>query len=275
SSLPCPRSIVTAMISALYFSAIHGIATDVSSPPEYAKTIRSITAPSAQFSSLRSPTCETLQTPRQRCRATRIPCDDENRIVALNRTNRLRQLRAINRLGKSRGLPSSGAKNDELLHAIRAAEELSCSALERRKSRFRVPFVFPGPSVRAVARALDQPQLFDVARDRCLRRVEAALTQTAAQLLLTVERIAIDEFQDDGLAARFHEAQSANYTSIFVDPTWCGVYNFSFRCILSRIPNRQRQSRRPGPRHAWPLPARRDIPGKSSCASCPVIRPSC
>jgi hypothetical protein len=34
-----------------------------------------------------------------------------------------------------------------------------------------------------------------------------------------VERIAIDEFQDDGLAARFHEAQSANYTSIFVDPT--------------------------------------------------------
>ena len=100
-----------------------------------------------------------------------------------------------------------------------AAEELGRGALERRKSRFRVPVVFPGPLVRAVAGALDQPQLLDVARDRCLRRVEAALTQTAAQLLLTVERIAIDEFQDDGLAARFHEAQSANYTSIFVDPT--------------------------------------------------------
>src|SRR5262245_34477616 len=207
------------MISASYFSAIQGMATDVSSPPEYARTIRSITAPSAQFASLRSPTCETLQTPRQRCCATRIPGDDENRVVALNRSNRLRQLRAINRLGKSRSLALSRATHDELLHTIRAAKNLSRSALERRKSRFRVPVVFPRPSIRAVARAFDQSQLLDVAGNRCLRRVEAALTQTTAQLLLIVERIAIDEFQDDGLPARFHEAQSANYTSIFVDPT--------------------------------------------------------
>jgi hypothetical protein len=137
----------------------------------------------------------------------------------LNRTDCLRQLCAINRLGKSRGLAPSRAKNDELLHAVRTAEELSCCALERRKSRLRIPVVFPGPSVGAVARAFDQSQLFDVARDRCLRRVEAALTQSAAQLLLTVERIAIDEFENDGLPARFHEAQPANYTSIFVDPT--------------------------------------------------------
>src|SRR5262245_47196144 len=153
------------MISASYFSAIQGMATDVSSPPEYAKTIRSITAPSTQFSSSRSPTCETLQTPRQRCRATRVPGDDENRVVALNRTHCLRQLGAINRLGKRRGLASSRAKNDELLYTVRAAQELSCCALERRKRRLRVPVVFPGPSVGAVTRAFHQSQLFDVARD--------------------------------------------------------------------------------------------------------------
>src|SRR5690606_4566568 len=41
SSLPWPRSIVTVTISARYLSASHEMATDVSSPPEYARTIRS------------------------------------------------------------------------------------------------------------------------------------------------------------------------------------------------------------------------------------------
>ena len=60
------------------------------------------------------------------------------------------------------------------------------------------------PLVGAVAGALDQAELLDVARDRRLRRVEAALVQAPAQLLLAVQRVAIDEFEDDGLAARFH-----------------------------------------------------------------------
>ena len=47
SSRPCPRSSVTAMTSAPYFSASQAIATEVSSPPEYARTIRSIQSPIA------------------------------------------------------------------------------------------------------------------------------------------------------------------------------------------------------------------------------------
>ena len=88
------------------------------------------------------------------------------------------------------------------------AEELAGGALERGERRLGIGRVEPGPLVRAVAGALHEAELLDVARDRRLRRVEAALVQAAAQLLLAVQRVAIDEFQDDGLAARFHEARN-------------------------------------------------------------------
>ena len=68
------------------------------------------------------------------------------------------------------------------------------SAVERRLGIGRVG---AGPLVGAVAGALDQAELLDVARDRRLRRLEAALVQAAAQLLLAVERLAIDEFEDE------------------------------------------------------------------------------
>ena len=68
------------------------------------------------------------------------------------------------------------------------------SAVQRRLGVGRVD---ARALVGAVAGALDQAELLDVARDRRLRRLEAALAQPAAQLLLAVERLAVDEFEDD------------------------------------------------------------------------------
>ena len=77
-------------------------------------------------------------------------------------------------------------------------------ALERAERGFGIGRVGAGALIGAVSRALHQPEILDVARDRRLRRFEAALTQAAAQQLLAVEPFAIDQLEDDGLAARFH-----------------------------------------------------------------------
>jgi hypothetical protein len=61
-----------------------------------------------------------------------------------------------------------------------------------------------GPLIGAVAGPLHQTEILDVARNRRLRRLEAALQQAAPQHLLAVERFLIDQLEEDGLAARFH-----------------------------------------------------------------------
>ena len=135
--------------------------------------------------------------------------DHENRVVAGDRADRFRQLRAIERVGQRLRLAAARADDDELLDALDAAQELGGRALERGERRLRVRRLGAGPLVGAVAGALDEAELLDVARNRRLRRVEAALAQAAAQLLLAVERLAVDQFEDDGLAARFHERRIA------------------------------------------------------------------
>ena len=103
----------------------------------------------------------------------------------------------------------------------------------------------PEPLVGAVAGALDEAELLDVARDGRLRGVEALLMQAAPQLLLAVERLAIDEFQDDGLPTGFHEfttrihdpdAGSQNYTSIFVDRIDTACINILFDAYSCAAP---------------------------------------
>ena len=62
---------------------------------------------------------------------------DENRVVAGDRADRLRQLRAVERLGERLRLAAAGADDDELLHALDAAQELGGGALERGRARSR------------------------------------------------------------------------------------------------------------------------------------------
>src|SRR6266853_1537393 len=81
-----------------------------------------------------------------------------------------------------------------------------------------------------------------VARDRRLRRVEAALVQPPPELFLAMQRFAVDDFEDDGLAARFHRGPALqgytkcirgrhDYSSICVDFTASNMYKYAFRCI--------------------------------------------
>src|SRR5206468_3580000 len=113
-------------------------------------------------------------------------------------------LRAVERDGKRLGLSDAGADDDELLDAIDAAEELGGGVLERHTRGLRARGLDAGPLVRAVAGPLDEAEVADVARDRRLRRVEPAEPQPAPEQLLAVDRFAVDEIEQRGLAAGLH-----------------------------------------------------------------------
>src|SRR5437879_2763649 len=65
--------------------------------------------------------------------AARPARDDENRVVAGNRADRLVESGPIERLGEHLRLASARAHDDQLLHALDAAQEISGRALERRQ----------------------------------------------------------------------------------------------------------------------------------------------
>src|SRR5207249_11329474 len=144
-----------------------------------------------------------------------------------------------------------------------AAKESPGAALHRGEGGFRIRRFGAGALVRAVSRALHEPELLDVARNGGLRRLEAAVPQAATKLLLAVQRGAIDEFENGGLTARFHETGTpTNYTSIPIDPIRRRVYKYTFRCIHLYTPERRRRSRPVPRRRACPWPARRATRGR-------------
>ena len=110
--------------------------------------------------------------------------------------------------------------DEQLLDAFDPAQELGGRALERGERRLRIRRVGARTLVGAVPRAFDQPEIRDVARDRRLRGVETALAQTAAQLLLAVERVAVDQFENQRLAACLHEPSKWMIIHRFLLLTW-------------------------------------------------------
>jgi hypothetical protein len=133
--------------------------------------------------------------------AAPAPGDHENRVVAGDGANGLGHARPIERFGQHLRLAAPGPDDDELLHAFDAVEEFGGRALERRERALGVERVGAGALIGAVAGALDEPEFLDVARNRRLGRFEAALVQAAAQPFLAVKRFAVDELEDDRLAA--------------------------------------------------------------------------
>ena len=131
---------------------------------------------------------EVFETLRQRRRPARAARDDEDRVVAGDGADGLGQARAVERLGQRLRLAAAGPHDEELLDALDPAQKLGGRALERGQRRLRIRRVGARTLVGAVPRPLDQPEIRDVARDRRLRGVEAALAQAAAKLLLAVER---------------------------------------------------------------------------------------
>src|SRR5262245_20268596 len=178
-----------------------------------------------------------LELLHERGGALRVARNHENRVVAADGAHRLRQLRAIDGDCERLRLADAGPDDDELLHAVDALQIFLRRALERGERGFRVGGVRAGALVRAVAGALHEAELLDVARDRRLRRVEPALTEPPAHFLLAVQRLAVDELDDGGLAARFHGSKNQHYTSIFVESMRVVMYNYAFRCIGMVMPS--------------------------------------
>ena len=204
-----------------------------------------------------------LEPLHERRRAAIVARDDENRVVAGDRADRLRQLRAVDGERQRLRLPGSGANDDELLHAIDAPQEARRRALERVERELRTGHVDALPLIGAVAGALDEPELLDVARDRRLRGFAAALQQPSPHLLLAVERLAIDQFQDQVLTAGFHRGRLGaargrtpsihkvcirrtramhRFLLIAIEPS---VYKYPFRCI--QLPRQAVRSPRRAP----------------------------
>ena len=130
--------------------------------------------------------------------------DDKNRVVAAYGADRFGQLGPIERDRERLRLTDSRPNDNQLLDLFDPTQKLTGGALQRRQRRFGVRCLGVGPLIGAIAGTLHETELLDVPRDGRLRRVEAALVQAATELLLAIERFAIDQFEDDVLTARFH-----------------------------------------------------------------------
>ncbi len=193
---------VTAMISAPCRSASQGIAIELSSPPEYARTMR--VQPARREAGHRG----VLEPLDERGGGPGAARDHQDGVVARDGADRLGEPGAVERLGQRLRLAASGPNHHQLLDALDVAHEFRGGALEGAERGLGVGRVGAGALIGAVPGALDQAEIGDVARNRRLRGFEAALTEAAAQQLLAVEPFAIDQLEDDGLAARFHGGRS-------------------------------------------------------------------
>src|SRR5262245_31011184 len=132
-----------------------------------------------------------VQTPGERRCAAGILGDHEDRVVAGNRADDLGLAGSIDGECKRLRLSRSGANHEHLLRPIDPPQEFPSGALECVEDSVRTHRIDTGPLVRTVAGTLYEAELLDVARNGGLCRLEPRFVQAAAQLLLTVERLAV------------------------------------------------------------------------------------
>src|SRR5215471_4150702 len=198
SGRPCPRSSVTVTTSAPQRSRSHGIATHVSNDPVNASTTRPV------FTRRPSRFGVCLEPLHERGGALAVAADDENGVVASDGADGFVELRAVESFGEGLRLTAAGPQHDELLHPFHAPQKRRGGPLERRARELGAGGFEAWPLICTVSRALDEAEVGDVARDCCLRGVEAALTEAPPELFLAVQRFVVDDFEDDGLASCFH-----------------------------------------------------------------------
>jgi hypothetical protein len=136
----------------------------------------------------------------QRGGAARAAGRREDRVVAGNRADDFAE-RARSTLRPAAAPGRGGADDDQLLDALDAAQELRGGALEGGERRLGAD-VGAGPLMTPSPDRFTSPSS-DVARDRRLRRLEAAL-QRRRRNASCEERFLVDQLEEDGLAARFH-----------------------------------------------------------------------
>src|SRR5690606_15259501 len=131
--------------------------------------------------------------------------DDQDRVVAGERADDLAEPGAVDGAGGRVGLPGTGAEDDQLLHAVDAGDELGDAAAEARESGAVARRRPGGLLIGADARALDQAELLDVARERRLRDGDTTAQQAAPQLLLAADRLAVEKVENERLAPGLHD----------------------------------------------------------------------
>jgi hypothetical protein len=146
----------------------------------------------------------------ERGRALAVTGDDQDGVVPGNGPDGFGELSPVERFGQRLSLPAPRPEDDELLDALDTVEKLGSGALEHRAGQLGAGRLEARPLVRTVTGALDEAEVSDVARDGGLRGVEALLMEAAPDLLLAVERLEVDKFEDDGLASCFHHAEDTS-----------------------------------------------------------------
>ena len=142
------------------------------------------------------------------CRVGCRTADYEDRVVAADGAGNLCQASAVDGVGQRLRLPGVCPKDDELFNRLLGPEVFLDRPPQGRLAA-RASFD-PGPAVSAIDCPLDQPELANIPGKRRLRRVDAALPQLLAQLLLAANCLALNEFQDHGLSFRLHHHTVTN-----------------------------------------------------------------
>ena len=100
---------------------------------------------------------------RERLSLAFTAADDQDRVVAANRADDVRDADAVERNGQRLGLSGIGPQHDKLLHRLESSKELGDSAAQHRfGTAMRVSLSRAGPPVRAVSGPLHQSEITDI-----------------------------------------------------------------------------------------------------------------
>src|SRR5687768_1260984 len=137
----------------------------------------------------------------------RRAADEEDGVVAADRPEDVGPALPVERRRDRLGAAGDGAENDELADAVHGREELREEGVERRRAPAvgrRRGGALGGRVARAVlGRHAHETQLAQVARERRLRHVPAALPEEATQLLLAPHLVGAHELENRRLTVAF------------------------------------------------------------------------
>ena len=136
----------------------------------------------------------------ERLGVRRTPTDHEDGVLAGNRADRLRQARAVDRFGQGLRITSVRFQHDQLIHTVMPPQVAGHRGFEV----FEMVGRFIGriwPPVSPIDRTFYESKVADIARQGRLRGFDALLPQQEPELLLTADRLSVDDLQDDVLFA--------------------------------------------------------------------------
>ena len=130
-----------------------------------------------------------------------------------------------------------GMGNDRGLSDVLTGEAAPSDVAQEPPGLDTLRVVPAGPPVAEPAALVEAGPMRVVLEERA-EVSDFVVVEAPPEQLLTVERFAIDQLEDDGLPACFHAGTRNEYTSILVDRNPPALYKYSLRCIKSPSPGR-------------------------------------